>query len=214
MRSMEMNTALRLAFAGVASCVSLLSVGNAFADIRIFAAGGLTNQTPESGSTASTKSLTGAEGKLAAHIDVLSPVPLLSVYVGPELHFGTALREYDVEIVKWKETVKTNSAGLEAGLHVGAIPLVTLQAGVNYGFPTGGSKDIEKPSLTSGTTTESGKASSGSEMGATVRALITPFPLTRLGVEYSVSSGKVTYETHGEMKYSYWAARAVFGLAI
>jgi hypothetical protein len=45
--------------------------------------------------------------------------------------------------------------------------------------------------------------------------LFTPGPLIRLGLgaEYSLGSGTTTYETHGEMKYSFWAARAVFGIA-
>ncbi|MFZ9520207.1 MAG: hypothetical protein ACO3A4_06995 [Silvanigrellaceae bacterium] len=189
---------------------SLYSAQSAMADIRVFAAGGLTNQTPESGSTASTKALTGAEGKLAGHIDIFGPIPGVSVYAGPELHVGTSIREYDdATAVKAKETVKSNSMGLEAGVHVGLIPIITVQAGLNYNFPTGGSKEVVKV-----TGTVTGNASKGSETGATVRALITPFPMTRLGVEYSMGSGSTTYETHGEMKYSFWAARAVFGIAI
>lgn len=194
----------------VVGLFSLCAAQSAMADIRVFAAGGLTNQTPESGSTASTKALTGAEGKLAGHIDIFGPIPGVSIYAGPELHVGTAIREYDdATAVKAKETIKSNALGLEAGVHVGLIPIITVQAGLNYNFPSGGSKEVVKV-----TGTVTGNASKGSETGATVRALITPFPMTRLGVEYSMGSGSTTYETHGEMKYSFWAARAVFGIAI
>jgi len=201
---------LKILGVGAVGITSLLSLNSAQADIRIFAAGGLTNQTPENGSTASTKALTGVGAKLAAHFDIFGPIPGVSVYAGPEILMGTSIREYDdAAALKAKETVKTNAAGLEAGVHVGLIPIVTLQAGLNYGFPTGGSKEIVKP-----TSTVTGNANKGSETGVTLRALITPFPLTRLGAEYSVGTGTTTYETHGEVKYSYWAARAVFGIAL
>lgn len=201
---------LKCAVLGGVGISSLTLSQTAAADIRAFAAGGLTSQTPESGSTASTKSLTGVEGKLAAHFDVFGPVPGVSLYAGPELHVGTSIREYDdAAAVKAKETIKTNAAGIEAGVHVGLIPVITLQAGLNYGFPMGGSKEVVKV-----TSTVTGNASKGSETGATVRALITPFPLLRLGAEYSIGSGTITYDTHGEMKYSFWAARAVLGIAL
>jgi hypothetical protein len=204
------NRAMRKLGLSAVALFSLYSAESAMADIRVFAAGGLTNQTPESGSTASTKALTGAEGKLAGHLDIFGPVPGVSIYAGPELHVGTAIREYDdATAIKAKETIKTNALGLEAGVHVGLIPIITVQAGLNYNFPSGGSKEVVKA-----TGTVTGNASKGSETGATVRALITPFPLTRLGVEYSLGSGTTTYETHGEMKYSFWAARAVFGIAL
>lgn len=200
-------TSSRFALLGA---LALLLAPSAKADIRIYAAGGLTNQTPNSDSTASTKALTGLDGKLAAHVDVLSPVPGVSLYAGPDLRVGSSSREYnDTTTLKVKETVKSNAIGLEAGVHLGLIPIVTLQAGFNYGFPTGGSKDVE---TLAGTV--KGNVNKGSEVGATLRGLITPFPLTRLGVEYSLGSGSTTYETHGEMKYNYWALRAVFGIAL
>jgi hypothetical protein len=193
-----------------AAVISVFAVAHANADIRIYAAAGLSQQTPEAGSQPSTKALTGAVTKLAGHLDVFSPVPGVSIYAGPEIQMGTFIREYDdAAALKAKETVKMNSAGLEAGVHVGLIPIVTLQAGLNYGFPTGGTKEVVKP-----TGTVSGKATKGSETGLTLRALITPFPLFRLGAEYSVGTGAVTHENHGELKYSLWAARGVLGIAL
>jgi hypothetical protein len=195
---------------GVVAVISVLAASRAHADIRVFAAGGLAQQTPDAGSTASTKSLTGVSAKLAGHFDVFGPIPGVSVYAGPEIQMGTSIREYDdATALKAKETVKFNGAGLEAGVHVGLIPIVTLQAGLNYGFPTGGTKEVVKP-----TSTVTGKATKGSETGVTLRALITPFPLFRLGAEYSVGTGAITHETHGEMKYSFWAARGVLGIAL
>lgn len=202
-----------LKFVGLSAVgfAQLLSSGSASADlVRVFAAGGLTSQTPDAGSTLSSKELVGVQGKLAAHFDVFGPIPGVTIYAGPELHVGTSVREYDSASVKNKEIVKSNNAGLEAGVHVGLIPIVTLQGGLNYVFPMGGSKEVTKGLAAA----ETGKASKGSEVGATLRALITPFPLTRLGVEYSLGTGAMTYEKHGEMKYSYSAVRAVFGISL
>ncbi|NBX17354.1 MAG: hypothetical protein EBR09_08310 [Proteobacteria bacterium] len=195
---------------GAAAVISVCTVSGANADIRLFGAGGLSQHTPESGSTASSKALTGVNAKLAGHFDIFGPVPGISIYAGPEIQTGTSIREYDdAAALKAKETVKFNAAGLEAGVHVGLVPVVTLQAGVNYGFPTGGTKEVVKP-----TSTVTGKATKGSETGVTLRALITPFPLIRLGAEFSTGTGAVTHETHGEMKYSFWAARGVLGIAL
>jgi hypothetical protein len=189
---------------------SMILSGIASADIRLLGAGGLTQLTPKSDSTPSTKAFTGAEGKLALHFDIFAPLPGVSLYAGPELRFGTAMREYDdATTVKVKETLKSTTANLEAGVHVGVIPVLSLQGGLTYGFPTGGSKEVQTPLKT-----VSGNTNKGSELGVTLRALITPFPMTRLGAEYSIGNGNTTYETIGEMKYSFWAARAVLGIAL
>lgn len=207
-----MNSVLKTLGLSAAALMVVSFSGQALADIRVFAAGGVTGQTPEAGSTPSTKTLTGVEGKLAAHIDVFSPVPGVSVYAGPELRSGTSIREYDdAAVLKVKETVKSSSAGLEAGVHVGLIPVVTLQGGLNYGFPMGGSKEVVKA-----TGTITGKATKGTELGATLRAMITPFPMFRLGAEYgfTVSPASTTYENHGEVKYNAWAGRVVLGISL
>jgi hypothetical protein len=74
----------------------------------------------------------------------------------------------------------------------------------------GGTAEFESP-----LSNVSFDASSGSETGVTLRGLITPFPLTRLGLEYSLGSGKLKYsDLADELKYDFWAARAVFGIAL
>jgi hypothetical protein len=204
------NVTLRLACVGLAGLVSATCANAANADIRVFAAGGLVSMKPQDSEQASDKALTGIEGKVAGHFDILSPVPGIAVYAGPELRMGTLSREYTSSNIATKQTIKSKSAGLEAGVHVGIIPIVTLQAGLNYSFPMGGTAEFESP-----LSNVSFDASSGSETGVTLRGLITPFPLTRLGLEYSLGSGKLKYsDLADELKYDFWAARAVFGIAL
>lgn len=205
------NVTLRLACVGLAGLVSATCMHSANADIRVFAAGGLVSMTPQDSEKTSDKALTGIEGKVAGHFDILSPAPGIAVYAGPELRMGTLTREYTANNSLTKETLKSKSAGLEAGVHVGIIPIVTLQAGLNYSFPTGGNVEFESPLVGKA----SFDASKGSETGVTLRGLITPFPLTRLGLEYSLGSGNVKYsDLSDELKYDFWAARAVFGIAL
>ena len=195
---------------GVAALCSLVSIDSALADIRIYAAGGIGKITPkvEAGETETVFS--GAEGKLAAHFDVFSPVPGFSLYAGPEFRVGSFTSEETNENVVIKSTLSSTLAGVEAGANFGMIPLVTLQAGYNYSFPMSGSIEVKNP-----TETVTKKSSSGSESGFTLRGLITPFPLTRLGLEYSLGSGKNKYsEIETELKFDFWAARAVFGVAL
>jgi len=204
------NVTLRLACVGLAGLVSATCMNSANADIRVFAAGGLVSMTPQDSEQASNKALTGIEGKVAGHFDILSPAPGIAVYAGPELRMGTLSREYTSSNIVTKQTIKSKSAGLEAGVHLGIIPIVTLQAGLNYSFPMGGTTEFESPG-----SKVSFDASSGSETGITLRGLITPFPLTRLGLEYSLGSGKLKYsDLADELKYDFWAARAVFGIAL
>ena len=204
------NVTLRLACVGLAGLVSATCMHSANADIRVFAAGGLVSMTPQDSQKTSDKALTGIEGKVAGHFDILSPAPGIAVYAGPELRMGTLSREYTSSNIATKQTIKSKSAGLEAGVHVGIIPIVTLQAGLNYSFPMGGTAEFESP-----LSNVSFDASKGSETGVTLRGLITPFPLTRLGLEYSLGSGNVKYsDLSDELKYDFWAARAVFGVAL
>lgn len=204
------KSAMRI-LSGMACFYSLGMVATAQADIRVFAAGGLAALTPQkTADNASDKALSGLETKLSGQFDVLSPIPGVAVYAGPDVTFATLTREYTVASVTAKETLKSNGAGLEAGVHLGLIPIVTLQAGLNYSFPLSGDWEVS-----AGTLKQTFKASSGSQMGATARALITPFPLTRLGLEYSMGSGTAKYnDVPSELKYDFWAARAVFGLSL
>lgn len=204
------NVTLRLSYVGLAGLVSATCMNWANADIRVFAAGGLVSMTPQNSETSSNKALTGIEGKVAGHFDILSPAPGIAVYAGPEVRLGTLTREYTTNNSLLKQTLNSKSAGMEAGVHVGIIPIVTLQAGVNYSFPMGGTAEFKSP-----LSNVSFDASSGSETGVTLRGLITPFPLTRIGLEYSLGSGNLKYsDLADELKYDFWAARAVFGIAL
>ena len=98
----------------------------------------------------------------------------------------------------------------QAGVHFGMIPVVSLQAELNYAAAIGGEVKVEGSGET-----KTSKTKSGSELGGTLRALITPFPLLRAGVEYNLGSGNTKYEnSDDEVKFDYTAIRAVVGIAL
>ncbi|MEY4065856.1 MAG: hypothetical protein RIR26_2064 [Pseudomonadota bacterium] len=206
--------ALRLVGGLGLACVSvLIAQGDASADIRVFAGAGLANLTPKkTGAIVSDKVVSGIDFKGAAQLDVWSPpvIPGISIYAGPDLTVGTLTREYTVGTAVVKETLKTKSAGAEVGVHFGLIPIVTLQAGFNYAFPLGGEWEVD--SLVAKKTYT---ASSGSQTGVNLRALITPFPLIRVGIEYGMGSGKAKFKDFSdELSFNSSAVRALVGVAL
>lgn len=195
---------------GVVSALSVVSIDAAQADLRLFVAGGLNTLTPEADAGETAPKYSGGEGKVAGHFDVFSPVPGLSLYAGPEFRLVALTSEETNQGVVSKLNLDSNFGGLEAGVNFGMIPMVTLQAGYNYSSLLSGEVKAQSP-----LTSVSVKASSGSESGITLRGLITPFPLTRLGVEYSLGNGSAKYDgDETASKYSFWAARAVVGIAL
>lgn len=198
---------IRLGILGAAVCSY---VTTAQADLRVFASGGYAKLTSTDSDSTSDDVLTGLEGKLAGHYDVLSPIPGLAIYAGPEVRSGSYTNEQTTDGVSVKSTMDKTLAGVEAGVSFGLIPLLTLQAGFNYNIPL--STKVEAKSAF---VSVSAKGTSGSETGVTLRGLITPFPLIRLGVEYSMGSGKDKFENvPDEAKYDFWAARGVVGIAL
>jgi hypothetical protein len=202
------NRFVYLGCLGLVGFFAAAAVNSVQADIRVLAGAGLGELSQKDDS--SSKKPSGLDAKLAASFDVLSPVPGLAIYAGPEFLTGTYTRDTTVVNLPVKETISKTALGLHTGVHFGMIPVVSIQAELNYAAAIGGEVKVE---ALGNTTTV--KTKSGSELGGTLRALITPFPLLRAGVEYNLGSGNTKYENAtSEVKFDYTAIRAVVGIAL
>ncbi|MBM3383143.1 MAG: hypothetical protein FJY29_11990 [Betaproteobacteria bacterium] len=197
-----------LGLLGLVGVSAGLTLNSAQADIRVYAGVGLGELSKKDDTD--KKKPSGLDAKLAANVDVLSPVPGLSIYAGPEFLTGTYTRDTTILNSVAKETINKSALGLNAGVHFGMVPLVTFQGELNYATAMGGEVKVEALGKTSTL-----KTKSGSDLGGTLRALITPFPLLRAGVEYNLGSGNSKYEGNDEeVKYDYSAIRAVIGISL
>lgn len=201
------NVRLILSACGVA--LSFAAIDSAQADIRVFGAAGYATTTAED-STAENKELTGYDVNLNAQFDVFS-IGIAAIYAGPSFKMSALSKEYTANGANVTQALAASHAGVEAGVNIGAIPLLTVQAGLNYNvaLDAKGTREI----------TGDGKVElegeSGSEMGVTLRALITPFPLLRAGLEVGVGTGSAQYKGKtSEDKYSYSSIRAVVGISL
>lgn len=193
----------------LASALSIAAGEKAHAGIRAFGSAGYASVTNEEGSSES-KEVTGYDLNLTGQFDVFS-LPAISIYAGPSFKSANTSSEYSMGGIAVTQELTQTHAGVEAGVNFGLIPLITLQGGLNYNVGLSGKLSLKRI----GSTTADFDAESGSEMGATVRALLTPFPLLRAGAELGVGSGKVQFGDEApETKYSYWSARAVVGLSL
>lgn len=201
------NRYFHLGCLGIVGISAALTLNVAQADIRIYGGIGLGELSKKDDTN--SKKPSGLDVKLAANTDLISPVPGLSIYAGPEFLMGTYTRDTTLLNIPAKETISKSAIGLHAGVHFGLIPLVTLQAEANYATAVGG--EFKLDAVNSSTF----KTKSGSDLGGTLRALITPFPLLRAGVEYNLGSGSAKYEGNDtEVKYDYSAIRAVIGISL
>jgi len=189
--------------------LSFAAIDSAQAGIRVFGAAGYATTTDED-STAENKELTGYDVNLSGQFDVFS-IGIASIYAGPSVKISALSKEYTANGANVTQALASTHAGVEAGVNIGAIPLLTVQAGLNYnvGLDSKGTAEI-----TGGGKVEV-EGESGSEMGVTLRALITPFPLLRAGLEVGVGTGSAQYKGEtSEDKYSYSSIRAVVGISL
>ncbi len=189
--------------------LSIAAVESAQAGIRVFGAAGYATTTNDD-STAPNKEMTGYDVNLTGQFDVLS-LGVASLYAGPSVKVSALSKDYTVGGVELTQALAATHGGVEAGVHVGVIPLLTLQAGLNYNIGLNAKGTVEG----TGFPTAEVEGESGSEMGVTVRALFTPFPLLRAGVEVGVGSGSAQFKGEStKEKYTYSSYRAVVGLSL
>lgn len=219
---------LRMSISGLVALGSLFVAQQGVAGIRAIAGAGLSQVTPTDGDwkLPSEDSLTGYDVRLVGQIDVLSPIPLLSIFAGPSVQLGKAVREYKKSVAitvngeakgeqetTLTETLDSKSAGVEVGAQFSVVGLLRLQAAGHYNLDLSNTYKIEAP-VSSITANKEFTLSSGSEMGFTIRGLMTPFPFLMAGIEYGVTSGSRKYKDEtSDFKFDSWSARALVGVS-
>ena len=196
---------------GAVSCVALgfAAVDNANADIRVFGAAGYATTTNED-SSVENKEMTGYDVNLTGQLDVFS-VGIASIYAGPSFKVSALSKDYTSNGVEITQALAATHGGIEAGVHVGAIIPLSVQAGLNYNIGLSAKGTVEGTGIPAAEV----EGESGSEMGVTVRAMFTPFPLLRAGVEVSAGSGSAQFKGESSKeKYTYSSYRAVVGIAL
>jgi len=189
--------------------LSFAAIDSAQAGIRVFGAAGYATTTDED-SAAENKELTGYDVNLSGQFDVFS-IGIASIYAGPSFKMSALSKEYTANGANVTQALAASHAGVEAGVNIGAILPLTVQAGFNYNVALDAKGTAE---ITGGDKVEV-EGESGSEMGVTLRALITPFPLLRAGLEVGVGTGSAQYKGEtSEDKYSYSSIRAVVGISL
>jgi hypothetical protein len=213
----------------VVALASVLVSQQGQASIRVFGSAGLSQVTPTDGDWKlfSEDSFNGYDVRLLGQIDVLSPIPLLSIFAGPNVQFGQAVRESKKKVsvtvngqatgeqeTTVKETLDSKSAGVELGAQFSLVGIAQLQAAAHYNLDLSNGYKFEAP-VSSVTANKELTLASGNALGFTVHGLLTPFPFLRAGVEYGVESGSRKYKDEtSEFKFDNWSVRGMIGVSL
>lgn len=194
----------------VAGLCSISSVANA--DIRVFAGVGydsITVKADEDDADQDDRESSGLSYQLLGQYDVFGPLPGLDVFVGGGLRGQSLTYEDGPLTLTWTAQLATG----EAGVNVGLIPLVTLQAALGYDYGISGETEAE----ITGQGSSTADTDSYSRMRLAGRAFFTPLPLFRVGAEVSFYPvGSYTADAEGAKAHdlSGWGAMVTGGIAL
>ena len=229
----KQNFFMKKGASSAALVVTLLSVQSqsAFAwGFRLLAGGGYENfqiedtDTDGNGTKEKPKAATGANIGLVGQAELIDIVPTVKIVGGLGLKKSFLSSTTSIGSLDITTKLSPQTVGPEAGLQIGLIPLITVQAVAGYDFGLGGTIQTTLKSTGSAATLETtpskGTFDSHGQFHLTGRALLTVFPLVSAGLEAGWQSGKFKYKDKDdsvlskETKYSGYKINAVVSLSL
>ena len=216
------NILVHSVFFTAAAFVTLHSQ-SAFAwGFRVLAGGGYENfHVPEQdsgGFSQDAHSLTGGNIELIGQAELIDIVPTVKVIGGVGVKKSFLSFKQTVSGSEVTRKFSPQTFGPEAGIQIGLIPLITVQAVAGYDFGIGG--ETSKLAGASKAETVTGNFDSQGQFNLAGRALLTLFPLVSAGVEAGWASGKCKFKdktedtVSPEYKYTSYHINALVSLSL